>query len=348
MGRIAACLSRSGTRAPAPKRAALATASLLVVFLLGCGPVLRSDGTAASPQDAGSSQGVRLGAFLGSDASGVRRIAGYSAWLGKEVTVGHTYLPGKSWHDLEGPDWVLDPWAQWRSAKPGRVLVLNVPMLAPSDPPVGDGEAVRLLRLGAKGSFDPHFRALAERLVQRKAAQTIIVLGWEMNGTTYSGRCAPDPTAWKAFWRRIVAAMRSVSGQAFRFDFAPVRGAQAIPWPRCYPGDDVVDIIGMDSYDQHPGHSFTDFVHQPYGLGDQAEFAHEHGKPMSYPEWGLFENGDNPAYIRAMYAWISAHDVAYETISDYCPHGVWACFANADSGKVYRQLFGVTGDGRPS
>lgn len=341
-------LTGSGRRAAAAsRRSALAAISILAVFLTAGGSVPPSGGPAGRPRGPGPSQAAPLGAFLGSDARGVRRIGDFSAWLGKEVTVGRTYLPGKSWHDLEGPDWVLDPWATWRSSKSGRTLVLNVPMLAPNEPAVGDDEAARLLRQGAEGRFDRHFRALAQRLVERKAAQTIIVLGWEMNGTTYSGRCAPDPTAWKAFWRRIVAIMRSVSGQAFRFDFAPVRGAQAIPWPQCYPGDDVVDIVGMDTYDQHPGRTFTDFVYQPYGLLDHADFAEKHGKPMSYPEWGLFDYGDNPAYISGMHSWIKAHDVAYHTVSDYCPHGVWACPANPASGQAYRQLFGVTADGRP-
>jgi hypothetical protein len=69
---------------------------------------------------------------------------------------------------------------------------------------------------------------------------------------------------------------------------------------------------------------------------------------MSYPEWGLFDNGDNLAYVNEMQSWISAHNVAYHTISDYCPHGVWACPDNQESGQAYRRLFGVTVDGRPS
>ena len=73
----------------------------------------------------------------------------------------------------------------------------------------------------------------------------IVVLGWEMNGTTYTHRCGPDPAAWKSYWTRIVRAMRSVPGQRFRFESTPNRGRDAIPWPRCYPGDEVVDIIGM-------------------------------------------------------------------------------------------------------
>ena len=323
--------------------------SLFVVLLLGGSSVGTPGGAARPAQGTGSSPAAPLGAFLGSGASGVQQIDDFSAWLGRAVTVGHTYLPGTSWKEIEGPDSILDPWTAWHSAQPGRTLVLNVPMLAPNESEVGDDEAADLLRQGAGGDFDRHFQVLAQRLVERKAAQTILVLGWEMNGTTYTGRCAPDPTAWKGFWRRIVGVMRTVPGQAFRFDFAPVRGAQAIPWPECYPGDDVVDILGMDSYDQHPGRTFLDFISQPYGLLDQADFARTHGKPMSYPEWGLFDNGDNPTYVSEMQAWISAHDVAYQTITDYCPHGVWACPDNPKSSEAYRRLFGgATADSRPT
>ena len=51
----------------------------------------------------------------------------------------------------------------------------------------------RLLRQGAAGQFDHHYKALAERLVALKVPDTVIVLGWEMNGTTYTHRCGPDP-----------------------------------------------------------------------------------------------------------------------------------------------------------
>jgi hypothetical protein len=33
----------------------------------------------------------------------------------------------------------------------------------------------------------------------------------------------------------------------------------------------VVDIVGMDSYDQRPGSSFQDYIDQPGGLRAQAE-----------------------------------------------------------------------------
>jgi len=290
---------------------------------------------------------VPLGAYLGPGQSGVDAIAGFESWLGVPVTVGRAYLPGHRWADLEGPDEVLDPWSAWRSASPDRMLVLNVPMVAPNEPALGDAEVATLLRDGADGKYDEYFRALASRLVDRGLGDTVVVLGWEMNGTSYSSRCGPNPLAWKQYWERIVSTMRGVPGQRLRFDFAPVRGSQAVSWPACYPGDGVVDIIGMDSYDLEPGENFTDYVHQPYGLQAQASFAEARGKPMSYPEWGLFARGDNEGYLRAMHQWISTHNVAYQSITDYCPHGVWRCSENAASREAYRQLFGATASRSP-
>jgi beta-mannanase len=113
-----------------------------------------------------------------------------------------------------------------------------------------------------------------------------------------------------------------------------------VAWPQCYPGDDVVDIVGMDSYDQRPGGSWEEFVTQPFGLRHQVEFAAARGKPVSYPEWGLYDFGDNPEYVRRMHAWLAAQNVVYHSISDYCPHGVWRCRANPASSESFRELFG--------
>jgi len=282
---------------------------------------------------------VAVGAFLGSGSDGVRRIDGLRKWLGgPHLRVGHTYLPGDRWSNIEGRPEFLRPWAEWRRAESDRLFVLNVPMMERNEAGVPDHEVRDLLGQGAAGRFDHHFRTLAHRLVGLGVPDTIIVLGWEMNGVTYTHRCAPAPQAWKAYWRRIVTTMRSVPGQKFRFDFAPNRGKDAIGWTECYPGDDVVDIIGMDSYDQPPGKNFDDQVSQPYGLQHQVDFAAARGKPISYPEWGLFRNGDNPDYVRRMLEWIEKQSPLYHTISDYCPHGVWRCRENPLSSAVFRSV----------
>ncbi|WP_409472023.1 glycoside hydrolase family 26 protein [Streptomyces sp. HC307] len=306
---------------------------------------------APAPEVPGPSSGSRaltFGAFLGSDARGVARMTQFSHWLdGAELRVGHTYLPGNRWRDIEGAPGFLDVWANWRNQDDDRMLVLNVPLQERNEGGVSDAEVRRLLRRGAAGEFDHHFRALAERLVQLEVPDTVLVLGWEMNGTTYTHRCGPDPRAWKKYWHRIVTTMRSVPGQNFRFEFTPSRGRDAIPWTQCYPGDDTVDIIGMDAYDQPAGKSFDQQVNEPYGLQDHVDFAKAHGKPISYPEWGLFRNGDNAEYMRRMLAWIAEHRPLYNTLADYCPHGVWSCEDNPRSSDLYRSFFGDTDEATP-
>ncbi|AGS69695.1 glycoside hydrolase family 26 protein [Streptomyces collinus] len=337
--------------------ASVVAAALALVAGPGPGPApgaARPAGSSAAARPAGSSVAERqapppFGAFLGSGPSGLARIAGLGDWLGgTEPTVGHTYLPGGTWSDIEGPPGFLDPWARWRREKPDRTLVLNVPMQERNEEDLSDDQVRSLLRKGAAGRFDRHFRTLAERLVDLRVPDTVVVLGWEMNGVTYTHRCGPDPESWKTYWNRIVRAMRAVPGQRFRFDFAPSRGRDAVPWTECYPGDDTVDIVGMDSYDQPAGMSFDEQVTEPYGLQRHVDFAEAHGKPLSYPEWGLFRNGDDATYMRRMLAWMEAHRPLYNTLTDYCPHGVWQCARNPMASAVYRSaLYGRTGARTP-
>ncbi|MFD3543774.1 glycoside hydrolase family 26 protein [Streptomyces sp. NPDC058662] len=318
---------------PRPRRRLVSTCiGTVAVGLLATGAAL-----AAPEEDRAPGSDIAMGAYLDFGPPGVARIPHLSRWLGgKEIRVGHTYLPGDQWAGIEGNVGFLADWAAWRRAREDRMFVLNVPMQERNEDRVPDQRVAQLIRAGAEGQFDRHFRRLAERLVSLGVPDTVIVLGWEMNGITYTHRCAPDPENWKVYWRRAVTAMRSVPGQAFRFDFAPNRGTDAIGWNRCYPGDDVVDIIGMDSYDQNPGRTFDDQITQPFGLQYHVDFAKAHGKRISYPEWGLFRRGDNPEYMRRMLGWIAEHKPLYHTITDYCPHGVWQCKQNPRSSKAFR------------
>ncbi|MFG3316736.1 glycoside hydrolase family 26 protein [Streptomyces sp. NPDC048171] len=346
--------SRNRSRRPAGVAAAVALAALVAA----AGPTVAAEPTPPAPAPAVPAPGApakkpavtpAFGAYLDYGPRGVARMAGLSRWLGDaELRVGHTYLPGDRWSNIEGAPTFLDAWADWRTRKADRMFVLNVPMMERNEEGVGDDEVRALLRRGAAGEFDHHFRALAERLVELKVPDTVLVLGWEMNGITYTHRCGPDPEAWKTYWKRIVTTMRAVPGQKFRFDFTPSRGRDAVPWTTCYPGDETVDIIGMDSYDQPRGMKFDEQVKEPYGLQAHVDFAKKHGKPVSYPEWGLFRNGDNAEYMRRMLAWMDEHKPVYNTVTDYCPHGVWQCDDNPRSTAVYRSvLFGRTDEPAP-
>lgn len=318
---------------PRPRRRLASTCiGTVAAGLLATGAAL------ATPEEQSAGSDIAMGAYLDYGPPGVARIPFLSHWLGgKEIRVGHTYLPGDQWSGIEGNVSFLEDWAEWRLARDDRMFVLNVPMQERNEARIPDYQVAQLIRAGADGQYDRHFKKLAERLVALEVPDTVIVLGWEMNGTTYTHRCGPDPENWKAYWKRIVNTMRSVPGQDFKFDFTPNRGTDAIGWTKCYPGDDVVDIVGMDSYDQGPGRNFDEQISQPYGLQQHVDFAKAHGKETSYPEWGLFRNGDNPEYVRRMLKWIEQQKPLYHTITDYCPHGVWQCKQNPASTKVFRE-----------
>ncbi|MFJ7271831.1 glycoside hydrolase family 26 protein [Streptomyces sp. NPDC099050] len=318
---------------PRPRRRLASTCiGTVTAGLLATGAAL------AAPEEQSTGSDVAMGAYLDYGPPGVARIPFLSNWLGgKEIRVGHTYLPGDQWAGIEGNVSFLDDWARWRRQRDDRLFVLNVPMQERNEARVPDYQVAQLIRAGADGQYDRHFKKLAERLVSLGVPDTVIVLGWEMNGTTYTHRCGPDPENWKVYWKRVVNTMRSVPGQKFKFDFNPNRGTDAIGWTKCYPGDDVVDIVGMDSYDQGPGRNFDEQISQPYGLQHHVDFARAHGKEISYPEWGLFRNGDNPEYMRRMLQWIEKQKPLYHTITDYCPHGVWQCKQNPASTKVFRE-----------
>jgi hypothetical protein len=85
----------------------------------------------------------------------------FQQWLGGAVVrVGHTYLPGDRWSNIEGKPSFLEAWAQWRRECCDWLLVLNVPMLERNEDHLSDQEVRGPLAQGAEGAFDRHFRVL--------------------------------------------------------------------------------------------------------------------------------------------------------------------------------------------
>ena len=102
-----------------------------------------------------------------------------------------------------------------------------------------------------------------------------------------------DPQAWIVYWRRIVTAMRSTPGANFKFDWCAAGGWSEFRAENVYPGDEYVDIIGLDFYNNlgekravTPQERWNIRKQAPHGLDWHRRFATAHGKPMSYPEWG--------------------------------------------------------------
>jgi hypothetical protein len=323
-------------------RRALAPVAFLAILAAGCSQddvdkVVSSSGNRTAQATTGQKG---LGVFMGGGDPG--EIQSFERWVGSEVTHAGAFLSRRSWaafHEVGFLD-------RWRNS--GYTLSLGVPMLT-----TNDGGT---LRQGAQGAYDQHFKQLAADLVARGQGNAIIRLGWEFNGDWYPWKAEADPASFAAYWRRIHQAMRSVPGaQGLRFDWNPAIGPKRVP-EGAYPGDQFVDIIGMDVYDRNytaqladPAKRWQDMVNQSFGLAWQRDFAAAHKKPLSFPEWGTSDRHqgggaqDNPFFVRSMNEWIRANNVEYHNYFEFdAPDEQGSRLMdgqNPHSASLFQQLF---------
>ncbi len=311
---------------------------VLAVVVLAVPAVVATGQRKASANDHFRALGVYEGP--GSPA----RVREFESWLGREVSWVLDYLPDGSWGEIESPAWSV---GQWQGS--GHRVVYSVPIIPRTGGTLTDG---------ANGRYNQHFIRLAQLLVAKGQSDAVLRLGWEFNGDWYRWSAARNPEAFAEYWRQIVRSMRAVSGARFRFDWAPNPGPSSFSLSRAYPGDSYVDYIGLSFYDQgwadgwwDPVRRWQHAMDQPNGLRWHRDFAAAHGKPMTYPEWGLLirndghGGGDNPYYIERMYEWVNSNNVAYFLYFDY-PSGTGDHLLRGggfpQGAQKFRQLFGST------
>lgn len=294
----------------------------------------------------GLAQGTPLlGTYLGNGCDGLKRVGAFSEWLGREPDFMLDFFAFDSWQSMmDDANWTVKCWRRANTT-----VIFSVPMLAKGS----------TLAQGAAGDFDEYFRKIATLLVENRYGDAIIRLGWEFNGGWYPWAAKQDPENWVKYWQRIVTIMRGVPGAKFRFDWCTAQGWQQIQSDRVYPGDEYVDIIGQDLYNQTwtkgvttPEQRWNELVTQSYGLNWLAKFAREHNKPMSFPEWGTGNRsdghggGDDAQFIANMTAWIRSNNVLYHSYWDYPARDYNAKLSDGSkplAGARFLQLFGAHG-----
>ncbi len=256
-----------------------------------------------------------LGVYQGAGCDGVNRLREFEHWFGSKPDLVVDFL---SWQPLrQASVWAPKCWADAGQ----KTVVYSLPMLP-------DDHSATLAD-GAAGHLDEIFRNYAAVLVRYGYADSVIRIGWEFNGNWYPWQAQKDPQSWIAYWRRIVTAMRQVPGAHFRFDWNAAAGG-GFNAEQVYPGDEYVDIIGLDFYNESwdpkitsPEARWEKQFNEPNGPQWQRDFARAHNKPISFPEWGTgkrpkgFGGGDDAYFIRKMAQWIAANDVAYHDYWDY-------------------------------
>ncbi|MGN6666211.1 MAG: glycoside hydrolase family 26 protein [Trinickia sp.] len=277
-----------------------------------------------------------VGLHMGSDGS-ITQYNNFSNWLGKRVMYRLVFVNGSSWSDIANPYFLGSATKAWLKSNPGRVEVISLPMLPNS------GNQGQLAGI-AKGYYDAHYKQLAENIASKTGApqRVIIRLGWEFNGKWYPWSAVGAASQYKAAYRHIVQVMRSKCN-VLRFEWTVNWGTNPnnFDWTTAYPGDDVVDIIGTDLYDQY-NKGWNDILNRYEGLAFFRNFARKHGKSEAYSEWGVsikpspIGHGDDTAYIQNMYNWIQAGGSKV----------LYANYWNTNSGGPNGVIFSASGSPR--
>jgi endoglucanase len=100
----------------------------------------------------------------------------------------------------------------------------------------------------ANGNHDPYIRQFAQGAVQF-GKPVLLRIFREMNGDWYSWNLGQGASAHKAAWRRIVTIFRDEGASDVRFFWCPNEGGRYDgQLSAAWPGDDYVDVVGIDGY----------------------------------------------------------------------------------------------------
>jgi len=276
------------------------------------------------------------GAFVNWGPDGRERtLQAWEKWLNQTPSsvLGIDFYAQSTWEDFSRLSWVP---GIWNKLNPARNVVWSVPLTVKGTP----------LADVAEGLHDAAFEAAA-RAIADNQPKAIIRLGWEMNLVDSPWFARGQEADYINAFRRVVGIFRRHS-DGFKYDWCPGWGPQELNADLAYPGDDVVDYIGLDVYDfKYEGSAQerwdTHYLKAPFGLQWHRDFAARRGKLMSYPEWGVGQFGDNPFFIQQMHDWFLNNQdrIAYAAYFDV--DGLWPTQIDNNrfpkSQKLFRKLF---------
>lgn len=268
----------------------------------------------------------------------------FGVYRGTPVDTVTAYSDTRSWESIVN-DWTISTYRGF----PG-VIVYGLAML-----PIGSGSTLADV---ANGKHDDVWRQVAANLQNNGRDRSVVRIGLEANGTWFPWGATTDTAPdFKRAFRRIALILRNeVPRLIIEFDIScgvPLTGSEdpMAPLTQLYPGDDVVDVVGCDVYDnrgsQHDGDNLGRTNRGP-GLNDVRVFARSHDKPMAVPEWGLdkvYGWGDNPAFIKAFNTFLEryATEVLFENY--FNEHGtslrssIWGEIQNPEAAATYIGLW---------
>lgn len=284
----------------------------------------------------------------------------FYSWLGspdgyQRPELGHEFMDHQTWTDFDNASGHFGGWKTWVAANDTqRRFSVSMPLLTFSND--------KQFASCAAGNFDSHFANVANFMKDTVLQDTIIRLGWEMNGFGPYSNGWPWSIAgqnlndYKACYQRAVTTMNNIE-PSLEFEWEPnvTKDVANLTLEQMYPGDAYADYVGLGLYDYC---AFTCTSDTPAGrwqmlqdpiAGDEfdngmlhhARFAAAHGKQMTYTEYGLwqetFGGGDDPTFIDNMANWIASHPVHHHVYNNVSHHNL-DLYPNAKA--EYRVRFG--------
>jgi hypothetical protein len=312
-------------------------AMLAVVGAIGYAVVLDDRApdveTRAKPNEA---PWARLGFFSQPiDDDGVQKFEELEQWLGRDVRYFVSFGDGRSTEAFLAnmTSKLQDDTLGAGGESPSFRLVHTIPLAFGARANEGPSATKAIERqwdmlINDSGGRREVYADVAQRLVEAGQGAAIIRLAHEFDGPVSRWYAGIDVEKFRQAWR-VVHDIFEAASTSFTFDYNFMRYNATSPIiAEAYPGDSYVDIIGMDIYDQgwdgaggvpagrQAGWSDPEQVWEEYHLPNlraHLEFARLHGKPMSFPEWGLGggggnqggrAGGDDPLFIERMYDWM--------------------------------------------
>jgi hypothetical protein len=273
-----------------------------------------------------------LGIFGTDLPSGQQDLDVFEKWLNRRVDYSVVFGGyDNGWDDYEGSVWYIT-WL-WRDA-PARKLLWAVPLIPT--------RSYATLANAAGGQYDDHYRNVAT-MIAAHDPQAVIRVGWEFNGGWYPWMASQGEQQYIGAYRDLVKVFRGVSPN-FQFVWNPNLGAPDSDPALAYPGDDVVNYIGMDIYENTAYLSGTPDERWNYmltaddrGLNWLASFAALHMKPIAFPEWAT--NYDDGSFIQRMHDWMLQHDVVMQSYWDNAAAFNGSFAYHPKNGELYKRLF---------
>jgi hypothetical protein len=310
----------------------------------GSGGTAPSAGSASRITDGASGLGWASGAYIPGSSPG--KIKAFGDWRGAGMDVAVDWESRASWNDIVNPDWLYNAWRGTPYTK-----VFGVA-------PVPEGDSSATMAGCANGDYNDKWTQFGQNIKNAGLDdETVIRLGWEFNGDWYKWS-AGNPGQFVDCWQQIVGTVRKVAPKLL-WDWNPNRGAgQALTDARkAYPGDSYVDIVGVDSYDMFPGATneagWQEQYSGAYGLKFWVDFARQHGKKFSVPEWAVYpgtasngnNGGDNAFYVGKMHSFFKSlgSELAFEAYfnesASYVQASIYGPTENSNAAARYQSLF---------